>query len=76
MQQQFEAKESSNVAWARYDADTRTLEVDFKKDGVRSSTYIYLEFPPEEWQAFQEAKSKGQHFAYKIRPRFKGTKKA
>jgi len=73
---QFEAKKSSNISWARYDEATQTLEIDFKgKDGNKASTYTYAGFPPDEWQEFQQAKSKGQHFAYKIRPRFKGVKK-
>lgn len=67
--EQFEAKESSNVAWARYDADAQTLEVDFKKNGAKQSTYSYRPFTAEDWRAFSEAKSKGEHFAYKIRPR-------
>lgn len=74
--EQFESKESSNVGWARYDAATQILEIDFKnKAGERASTYTYANFPDEEWQAFRAATTKGKHFAYKIRPRFTGVKK-
>lgn len=74
--EQFEAKESSNVGWARYDPATEILEIDFKaKDGTRQSTYTYAGFPASEWEAFQRSESKGRHFAYQIRPRYKGVKK-
>lgn len=70
---QFEAKESSNVGWARYDEATHVLEIDFKdKAGNKASTYAYDEFPPAQWQAFMEAPSKGRHFAFAIRPNFRG----
>ncbi len=66
---------SSNIHWARYNPDTQQLEIDFKgKDGKKTSTYRYDGFTWENWRAFQDAPSKGQHFAFKIRPRFKGVK--
>lgn len=72
---EFEAKESSNVAWARYDAETQTLEIDFKNSkGVKASTYEYKYFPLAAWEAFQAAPSKGTHFAKAIRPAYKGVK--
>lgn len=74
--QQFEAKESSNVGWARYDAATGTLEIDFRDSkGNRVSTYKYANYPPEEWARFNAAPSKGKFFAYEIRPKFTGAKK-
>lgn len=75
--EQFEAKESSTVAWARYDSDTQTLEIDFKtgKNGTGpKSTYEYKYFPETAWAAFQVAASKGVYFAKYIRPFFKGVK--
>ena len=74
--QSFESKGSSNVGWARYDEAKHLLEVDFKNGaGVKTSTYLYADFPPELWERFQAAESKGRFFAYEIRPKFKGVKK-
>jgi hypothetical protein len=73
--EQFEAKESSNVGWARYDPRTLILEVDFRgKDGLRASTYAYDGVPESLWTEFLRAESKGKFFASEIRPRFKGRK--
>ena len=73
--EQFEARESKQIAWARYDASTKILEVDFRgKNGAKASTYRYADFPPERWVQFQSAPSKGQFFAYQIRPNYKGVK--
>jgi hypothetical protein len=77
---------STNIHWARFYPDEERLEVDFKnKAGVKVSTYSYdgtrLDntrpggFTWDDWRAFCEAPSKGEHFAYKIRPRFLGMKK-
>lgn len=75
MKEEFHAKGSSNVHWARYDHSAKTLEIDFKdKDGKRNSTYRYDGVALEDWQHFQLAESKGQHFAFSIRPKFKGVK--
>ena len=87
--EQFEAKESSNVGWARYYPDRGELEVDFKdKNGVKVSTYVYDGrtehgageppvggFPRDIWEQFKVADSKGRFFAYAIRPKFRGVKK-
>lgn len=75
--EQFTAKESSNVGWARYNSETQVLEIDFRNSkGEKASTYSYAEFPPEAWAAFQAAESKGRHFAFAIRPKYKGVKHA
>lgn len=75
MSEQFEAKESSNVGWARYSADTQVLEIDFRdKHGKKASTYEYKYFPLAAWEVFQAAPSKGTHFAKAIRPAYKGVK--
>ncbi len=74
---------SSNLAWRRYDATTRVLEVDFKgKDGSKQSTYAYDDFPEELWLQWNAATSPGQFFAQHVRfaknpdgtPRFRGRK--
>ncbi len=73
--QSFESEHSSNIGWARYDEDTRQLQVDFKNSkGVKTSTYVYDEFPAAQWEAFKEAQSKGRYFAFEIRPRYVGHK--
>lgn len=72
---QFESEKSSNIGWSRYDEATQVLEVDFKNAaGVKTSTYKYEGFAPSEWTRFNEALSKGRHFAYEIRPRYVGVK--
>lgn len=82
---QFEAKESSSVGWARMREDG-VLEIDFKKDGIKASTYAYdgtrinenerpvAGFPRDVWEQFKISESKGRFFAYVIRPKFKGVK--
>lgn len=76
MKQEFDGKGSRQVHWARYDAATRTLEIDFKgKDGKKQSTYSYENVNEYDWKAFQAAESKGSHFAHAIRNKFKATKK-
>lgn len=86
--EQFEAKESSNVGWARYYPERGELEVDFKANGVKVSTYVYdgrpdvpnaerpaNGFPRDVWEQFKVSDSKGRFFAYAIRPKFRGVKK-
>ena len=75
--EQFTAEKSSNVGWARYDSETQVLEIDFRNSkGEKGSTYNYAGFPPEAWALFQAAESKGKHFAFTIRPCYKGVKNA
>lgn len=72
----FEARESATVGWARYDPATETMEVDFKdKTGAKASTYSYAGVSLAEWERFERAESKGKHFAFEIRPKYKGVKK-
>lgn len=67
--QEFYAKESSNIGWARYFPEEMRLEIDFKTmvTGARTSTYEYRNFSPMDWDDFLAAESKGKHVAYKIR---------
>lgn len=67
--QEFEAKESSNIRWARYFPNEQRLEIDFRneKTGLYTSTYEYRNFSSMDWDDFCAAESKGKHFAYKIR---------
>lgn len=67
--QEFEAKESSNIKWARWYPDEERLEVDFRNQitGAFTSTYTYQNFSSMDWEAFQAAESKGKYFAAAIR---------
>lgn len=58
--------ESSNIAAIGYEAETKTLQVDFKT-GKR---YQYQNVPPELFAEFQAAESVGQFFADKIKKGF------
>jgi len=49
---------SSFIAEIGYDEKTNTLEVLLKSGKV----YVYLEFPPEEFQALRDAESIGAHY--------------
>lgn len=71
---EFAAETSSNIYWARYDDSTRTLEIDFRSNGEKKSTYRYENFPAEAWAQFNAALSKGMFFAKEIRPRYTGVK--
>jgi KTSC domain-containing protein len=49
-----------------YDAPSRTLRVTF----VSGDLYAYFDVPPEAYDAFRSAFSKGQHFAAHVRDRY------
>lgn len=73
--EEFEDKRSSNIGWARYNEAELTLEVDFKdKNGNKSSTYSYPNFPASEWAAFKESASRGKFFAERVRNRYVGAR--
>jgi len=58
-----QAVESSNLAEIGYDAETHTLEIQFKKGTV----YQYYEVPSEVYEEFIESKSVGKAFAQLIK---------
>lgn len=58
--------ESSVFTSAAYDAAARTLYLRFRSGEI----YRYSDFPPEEFQEFLAADSKGQYFSFHIRDRF------
>ena len=60
----FTSPESTSIAGADYDANTRTLYVRF----TNGKTYRGQDFPAEAWRAFVQADSKGSHFNRRIRP--------
>ena len=71
----FSSPHSANIHSATYDEDARKLTVHFKNSaGDHSSTFDYPEFSIVEWRRFQDAKSKGSHFAQHIRKQFRGLK--
>jgi hypothetical protein len=53
---------SAHLAQAEYDSGARELRVQFKN----GKTHAYLNVPPETWQEFQGAESKGKYFHQKI----------
>ncbi len=58
--------ESSSVHAIGYDQDTRTLEIIFYPGRI----YQYADVPPEVYEAFLNAESKGHYFSSHIRDRF------
>lgn len=58
--------ESSNIAAIGYDADSRTLQVDF----TTGKRYQYQNVPPETFAEFKAADSVGKYFAASIRKEF------
>ena len=69
--------ESSNIESISYDADARELYVTFHKDGIPTSTYVYIDFPVEEWEVFRDSpvdSSFGRHFSQYIRQNYRFVK--
>lgn len=65
----FESPESSAIAGAWYNADSKEMWVDFKA-GTRAG---YQGVPDYLWRQFAKSPSKGQYYAANIRSRFGGT---
>jgi hypothetical protein len=63
----YESSESSNVQRFRFDADSLTLEVQFK-NGI---CYEYFDVPEAVYTSFCQAPSKGQFFMQNIRGAFR-----
>lgn len=59
---------SSTIRDHRYDPETRTLSIWFVSSGRR---YDYYEVPPEVYEAFTRALSKGRWFNQNIRDRYR-----
>lgn len=62
--------QSSNVKACGYDPTTRTLAVQFAGGGI----YHYQDVPPEVYDGFQKAESKGSFIAKSVRSVFKGVR--
>lgn len=58
---------STNLESARYDSETRELEITFARTG---DSYAYHGVPPDVWQQLQQAFSPGQFFAREIKGRY------
>jgi len=58
--------ESSVFSWLRYFDEYRVLETQFRDGNV----YRYFHVPPDVWEEFREASSKGAYFATHIRDRY------
>jgi hypothetical protein len=59
--------ESSTIARFRYNADTQTMEIEFKK----SSVYQYFDVPQQVFEEMKNAASKGQYFAQNVKGVFR-----
>lgn len=64
------AVSSSNIAAIGYEADTLTLEVEFRNGSV----YQYHGVPPETFDSFMQASSKGAFLNTNIRNSYGHTK--
>lgn len=62
---------SSNLDWADYDTETKTLEICFKHTG---NCYKFRNVPKTAYEAFERAESHGRHFYKHIRENFKSEK--
>lgn len=62
---------SSMINSVGYDANTRTLEVEFSKGGV----YSYANVPQEAYDAMVAAPSLGSHFLQNIKGKYETTKR-
>ena len=59
----FETPGSRSIARFRYEMETLTLEVEFKKGDI----YQYFDLPEPVYEAFCQADSKGKFFNQSIR---------
>lgn len=61
---------SALLSSAGYDPATKVMEIVFARGG----RYAYAEVPPEAWDAFIGAESKGKHFLSDIKGKYEFTK--
>ena len=66
----YDAFESSNIASLKYDSDTLTLQVSFHN----GSDYQYFDIPPQIWEAFKLAESKGVFLNSEIKGTYRYSK--
>jgi hypothetical protein len=73
--QSFKVEHSSTIEGARYEPETREMQIDFKTSVPgKFSTYSYQGVSIETWEKFSTAPSKGKHFSESIRKQFPGKK--
>ncbi len=60
--------QSSAVNYVRYDQHHRRLYMTFRDSG---EMYVYLDVPPQEYDALLAADSKGRFINARIKPRYK-----
>ena len=69
----FESPDSSNIERAEYLPEVLQLRITFKGHSGRDGReYSYEQFPLTAWVEFEQASSKGSHFAQRIRPFYVG----
>lgn len=61
------AVESSNIEAIGYNAHNQILQVNFKN----KKSYCYQGVPPELWDEFQKAESKGGFLTFRIKNKYK-----
>ena len=61
---------SSSLASVGYEADSLTLEIEFRNGAV----YQYFDVPESEWQALMQASSHGTYFNAHIRDNYRYTR--
>lgn len=64
----FTEAESSAVSYVRYDRKHQRLYVTFRDSG---EMYVYVEVPPDQYEALLRAESKGRFMNDKIKDRYK-----
>lgn len=64
----FDASDSSAISYARYDAAHRRLYLTFRDSG---EMYVYIDVPPQEYDALLATDSKGGFVNERIKPRYK-----
>ncbi len=61
---------STNIASARYEDKSMTLEISFNSGGM----YHYFDVPPQIWGAFKSAESQGKYLASDIKGHYRYSK--
>lgn len=68
----FDTPESSAIAYGDYDPGQRLLRVHIKQKAGGVKRYLHGGVPPELWEEFLAAPSKGQFYNMAIRPLYAG----
>lgn len=69
-QEWLDAIDSSLIASANYEAETKVLRIKFRrKTGHSSATYRYLNVPNDVWKRWQDADSKGKYYLKWVKQR-------